>query len=83
MYFKSEKNPLILLGITAVVLSRISFFFFDDPEGPNLLVVVVTAVAVYFLSLGPYLFMFSSRKKFVLAMLMQILIVTGFYLCFK
>lgn len=40
------------------------FWFIDDPEGPNLLVVVVTAGIVYFLSLIVSLFYsyFSSTS---------------------
>lgn len=34
------------------MLSRTMFSFFDDPEGPNLLVVVVMAGVIYFLSLA-------------------------------
>jgi hypothetical protein len=39
--------PALMLVISALLLSRAIFFFIDDPEGPNLLVVAVTAVIVY------------------------------------
>ena len=86
MYFKSKKISLLILGITAIVCSRVMFLFFNDPEGPNLLVVMVMAVIVYFLSLTAYLFGPSrSRgfKRLLLAILIQIIIVTGFYLSLK
>lgn len=83
MFFKSKKTPLLILGITAIVCSRMLFLFFKDPEGPNLLVVMGTAGMVYFLSLAVYLFNFSGPKKFLLAILIQLIIVTGFYFCLK
>lgn len=45
-----SKKTSIILVITALLLSRAIFVFIDDPEGPNLLVVIVMAAVVYFLS---------------------------------
>lgn len=81
MYFKSKKTSLLILGITSIVCSRVMFLFFNDPEGPNLLVVIGVAMVVYFLSLAAYLFNSSSLKKLLLAIFIQIIIVTGFYFC--
>lgn len=81
MYFESIKTSLLLLGITSTVCSRVMFLFFNDPEGPNLLVVMGTAAMVYFLSLAAYLFNFASAKRFFLAISIQIVIVAGLYLC--
>jgi len=80
-YFKSKKTPLILLGITALVCSRTLFAFFNDPEGPNLLVVVVMAAIIYSVSLVAYLFNSSaaSLKRLWLAIAAQILLVVGLY----
>lgn len=61
MYFKSKKLPLLILTITSLACSRIIFFFFNDPEGPNLLIVIVLAIVIYFLTLSIYLF--STSKK--------------------
>ncbi len=36
----SKKTSLLILGTTSVVCSRVMFSFFNDPEGPNLLVVI-------------------------------------------
>ncbi len=42
-----KKIPLVLLGVVSLVLSRATFLFVNDPEGPNLLVVVVLAAIIY------------------------------------
>lgn len=77
----SKRTSLIILGITSLVCSRAMFAFFNDPEGPNLLIVVVLAVIVYFLSLGAFLYSSSVTgiKKLLLAIFVQIIIVTGLY----
>lgn len=81
MYFKSKKISLIILGITALLVSRAMFAFIDDPEGPNLLVVTVVALVIYFPSLMVYKFNFpiTRLKRLSLAIFVQILIVTGLY----
>lgn len=70
----------MLLGASALVCSRAMFAFFNDPEGPNLLIVTVMAAVVYAVSLAAYVPNFSNTKKFLLAILIQILFVTGLYL---
>lgn len=83
MYFKSKKISLLILGLTAIVASRVLFSFFNDPEGPNLLVVMGMAVVVYLLSLAVYLYFPSTKltgiTRLLLAIFAQILIVAGFY----
>jgi len=81
MSFGSKKISLIVLGITAFVGSRAMFAFFNDPEGPNLLIVMVLAVFVYFLSLSVYASGSSaySFKRFWLAIVVQIVFVTCLY----
>ncbi len=81
MYFKSKKTSLIILGITALVCSRPMFHFFNDPEGPNLLVVTVAAAIVYALSLLAYYFVLSATglKRLILTILIQVIIVVGLY----
>jgi hypothetical protein len=83
MYFKSKKISLITLGITALICSRALFFFFDDPEGPNLLIVTVMALILYFVSLAVYRFNLSltGLKRLLLAILIQVLLVAGLYVC--
>ena len=80
MYFTSKKKSLLILGVTSIVFSRIMFVLFNDPEGPNLLIVIVTAAIVYLLSLSAYLFNFSGLKKLSLAIFIQIIVVAVFYL---
>lgn len=83
MYFQSKKTQLLILGVTSIIFSRMMFVFFNDPEGPNLLVVAVAAIIVYFLSLPVYLFTPSEKlsnfKRLMFTILIQIIIVTGFY----
>jgi hypothetical protein len=81
MLFESKKLSLITLGITAIVSSRAMFSFFNDPEGPNLLIVVVAAVVIYLPSLAVYRFDSSTgnSKKFWLALLTQVLVAAVLY----
>lgn len=79
MYF-SKKTSLFILAITALVCSRAMFFFIDDPEGPNLLIVTVMAAIMYSLSLVTYLYVPSIKTnlyKLFLGVLVQILVATG------
>jgi hypothetical protein len=55
LYFKSKTTSLLILAATALVCSRVLFFVFNDPEGPNLVVVTGLALVVYLLSLAVYL----------------------------
>ena len=81
MHATSKKTSLLILGITALVCSRTLFFLFDDPEGPNLLVVTVLAVILYSASLMVYSFVPATAglKKLLLAFCTQIVIVAGLY----
>ncbi len=85
MNLKSKKTQLIILGATALVCSRIMFALFNDPEGPNLLIVVVVAAIVYGLSLGVSSFFppVTGHKKLLLTVATQIIIVTGSYFFLK
>lgn len=62
MYFKSKKTWLVILGIIAVLSSRGFFFFVNDPEGPNLLIVLVLAASIYIFLL--ILFYFLQKYVF-------------------
>lgn len=72
-----QKNPVLILGVVALILSRVLFFFFNDPEGPNLLIVIVTAVVIAGVSLVTYAFSSSqeSPKRFWIAITAQLLVV--------
>ncbi|GAB2984720.1 hypothetical protein GCM10027049_23470 [Mucilaginibacter puniceus] len=86
MYFKTKKISLIILGATALAFSRILFFLFDDPEGPNLLIVSIFALAIYLFSVGIYLFapsQIKSVKRISAVIVIQILTITMLYLFMK
>ena len=75
-----------MLGATAIICSRMLFFFFNDPEGPNLLIVAAFAMAVYFLSIAVYVFSpfrIKGLKRLSLVICIQILSVIGIYFCMK
>jgi hypothetical protein len=81
MLLESKKLSLLLLVITALVCSRTLFFFFHDPEGPNLLIVTVLALILYTASLIAWRFIPATTisKKLLFAICTQLLIVTGLY----
>lgn len=82
MYFKSKKISLLILGASALVCSRKMFALFNDPEGPNLLVVTVMALILFAPSLVVYKIdsIMSAQKRLLLAIIIQILLATGLYL---
>lgn len=79
---KAKRAVLAMLAVTALVLVRGMFAFFNDPEGPNLLVVVVTASVVYLASLAGSRWYHPAidSKRFLAALLVQIALVSGLYL---
>jgi hypothetical protein len=80
MPLASTKTSLLLLVITALVCSRTLFFFFHDPEGPNLLIVTVLALILYSASFIAWRFIHATAsKKILFAICTQLLIVTGLY----
>ena len=84
MNLKSKKISLVLLGATSILFSRLLFFFFNDPEGPNLLIVVGLAMALFFLSFSAYVLIPAQMKwlqKLSVAVGVQILAVIGLYFC--
>lgn len=86
--FKLKKTSLLILALTSLVFSRGMFWFINDPEGPNLLVVTVTAGIVYFVSLLVSLFYSSgnsssSPRSLLPIIVIQILVVTGLYFLLK
>lgn len=80
MYFKSKKIPLLILGVTAMLSSRTMFVSFDDPEGPNLLIISVLALIVYFLTLSLTVYLFklpiTRLKGLLVTIFLQVLTVT-------
>ena len=86
LYFKSKKISLMVLAATAIICSRMLFFVFNDPEGPNLLIVAGLALAVYLLSSVVYIFSpskINGIKRLSAVICIQILSVIGIYFCMK
>lgn len=85
MSLKSKKSSVLILGVTALMCSRVLLWLFNDPEGPNLLVVIGMAAIVYVLSLVVYGLGSSSThpRRFLLAFLVQIVSVVGLYFLLK
>lgn len=50
-----KKIPLFVLGVLALMCSRVTFLFINDPEGPNLLIVAVSAAIIYVVFVAIYL----------------------------
>jgi hypothetical protein len=84
MHLNFKNSSLLILAITAVAYSRVMFAFFDDPEGPNLLVVIGMAAVIYLISSVVYLSNFSPSltglKRSLAAVFVQIFVATGLYL---
>ena len=82
MPLKSKRTSLLLLVVTALVCSRALFFFFHDPEGPNLLIVTVLALILYSASFIAWRFIpaTTASKKLFFGICTQLLIVTGLYM---
>lgn len=89
MYFISKKISLLILAVTAIICARSLFFFFDDPEGTNLLVTTVMTLFVYFSSLAiTYTQLIkwipkNSLTRLLLTVGIQIVIVVGLYFCLR
>ena len=77
----SKRNPLIILGITALACSRAFFALLKDPEGPNLLIVVALAAILYSLAWVVYSRAHSMRtsKKVLLGVVVQLAVVALLY----
>jgi hypothetical protein len=86
LYFKSKTISLVILALTAIICSRTLFALFNDPEGPNLLIVTVLTLIVYGLSLAAYLFgpsAINGIKRLSAVICMQILLVANLYFFMK
>lgn len=81
MPFESKRASLLLLIITALVCSRTLFYFFNDPEGPNLLIVTMLAMILYGASFLAWRFLPATTAgvKLLLSICTQLLIAAGIY----
>lgn len=80
-----HKISLLIIGATSILFSRMLFVFFDDPEGANLLVTMVTATFVFALSYGVHTRMNSDAfyRNVFTTILIQLVIVFGLYALLK
>ena len=87
MNLNSKKISLPILGIISIVCSSAMLHLFNDPEGPNLLVIMGMALIVFVLSLASYAYHPSGKqaghKRLLLAILIQISVTAGFYFCLR
>ncbi|MBE9666245.1 hypothetical protein [Mucilaginibacter boryungensis] len=86
LYFKSKAISLTLLAATALVCTRMLFFLFNDPEGQNLLIVMVFALGIYAVSTAAYLLTPLSIKgiaRLVAVVGIQVLAVVVLYFCMR
>lgn len=85
-YYRSKKISLAVLAATAIICSRMLFLFFNDPEGPNLLIIAGLALVVFFLSSAVYIFSpfkIDGIKRLLAVICIQILSVISLYFCMK
>jgi hypothetical protein len=82
MRLSSKNVTHLVLGVTALIFSRVLFFLIPDPEGPNLLVVVVMAALIWCLSLGTEKIIFKTfhgERKLLVAVLIQFVVAGCLY----
>jgi hypothetical protein len=48
MHIRNKKVLYLIIAIISLSLSRVIFTFINDPEGPNLLIVVALATPIFF-----------------------------------
>ena len=77
----SQTISLTILAITSLICSRVMFLFFNDPEGPNLLVVVGMAFIIFIPSLFVLLFssVSSYTKKLLFSVFVEIVVTICIY----
>ena len=57
-----KRTPLIVLGAVSLIASRATFALINDPEGPNLLIVVAWAAVIYAACIGAY-YLLSAKAR--------------------
>lgn len=80
----SPKLHHLILFLTALVCSRTMFVSFDDPEGPNLLVIFVGAVIVFAASWITGRFVpLSGYSKILVAIIVQVVFTFGLFVLLR
>jgi hypothetical protein len=80
--------PYLILVVTAMNLSRGIFYLFNDPEGPNLLIVSVFAAIIFAVSLGGNYFhsgtfAIKGTTRIIIAIVVQIIAAAILYFFLK
>jgi len=57
---KTTVVKLVILPIISLICSRTFFWLVDDPEGPNLLIVVALASIIYLFLLSVFFWLFKK-----------------------
>ena len=87
MPLKSRNVSLLVLAITACFCSRAIFAFIQDPEGPNLLVVMGMAAILFIISAAAYrsnlLPSLTGFRRSAAAIALQIIVAAGLALGFR
>lgn len=87
MHPEQKISSLLILALTAVAFSRAVFTFFDDPEGPNLVVVSGLAALIYLPCLIFYLSnvvrTLTRLRRLLVAILIQMIVAIGFCLVLR
>lgn len=82
-----QTTSLLLLGVTAATCSRATFALFDDPEGPNLVVVTGLTIIIYLASLAAYFSRIApgllGSRRIIATVAVQILVAAAIYLALR
>ena len=84
----SKQLPVLILIVSAFLLSGVMLRLFNDPEGPNLLIVAVFAAVIFCASLvGNYFhsgtFAIHGRTRIIIAAVVQFLTASILYFFLK
>lgn len=74
---------IYISAVTATLIARATFFFIDDPEGPNLLIVIALAAFIYIVSfLTTHLLALpaSGSKRILLTIFTQVIVAATLFL---
>ena len=73
----SNWNLHLTLILSSLFSSKLFYFLINDPEGPNLLIVLALAMILYFMAIGGYLKItkIQSKIRVKLLIVVQIIVV--------
>lgn len=83
----NQKYLVLMLAVPAVLCSRTVFALFHDPEGPNVLVVIMLATVIYLVAAAAYLSnllpSLTGFKRGLAAVFVQIVVATSIFLILR